>query len=271
MAQSFRPQASRQLVHLWQQLESARQLVVVPVGGDQDDVGWNRVAGQRPQGGPRRGLSVLEADQAPLEPRRPSLEERLRVLSQLLLVGDSSEAERNVSSDASSAVAKRTPLVRLAGHRPDGDDVDEQENEREDQRRAAGRSPCLPAAGRPRCRRRSATPPGSGRPHPRSRSRRRAIPAPRPRAGRPSPLSCRSIGRRFASRANPATRGPRATNNRVGEASCRLSRRRGALAPVTRPPTRTIAPKTCTSSGKFLVRPDCGETLMPPASRSCRG
>jgi hypothetical protein len=56
------------------------ELVVTPIGIDQDDVGRRVVIGHRPQGGPGNRVVALEGEQAPGGLREPLLEQRFRVL-----------------------------------------------------------------------------------------------------------------------------------------------------------------------------------------------
>ena len=85
VVQLLRAVGGRELVDALQQGVRSREVGLVPVRVDQDDVARHRDARQRPQRRPRDRDVRVEADHAPLRPDRPLPEERVRVLPELLL------------------------------------------------------------------------------------------------------------------------------------------------------------------------------------------
>jgi hypothetical protein len=88
--------------HVRQQCESRREIVLAPVGVNQDQVGRHVMARQRPERGACDGPTRREGDMTPLRPRRASLQERLEVVAQLGLVG-------GPGRDREKVVARRLP------------------------------------------------------------------------------------------------------------------------------------------------------------------
>jgi hypothetical protein len=86
MAQGVGAEPGCQLVHSRQDRLPGRELLLVPVCVDQDDVRRNSLARHCPQGRACDGSPRLQSEQTPIGSRALLLEERLGIVLELLLV-----------------------------------------------------------------------------------------------------------------------------------------------------------------------------------------